>query len=264
MSDQDSGAGFVSLEVSTEGLKAGVWINGVPLYEQTDGEPRFVQSVINHWVIDGANTLQVYLSPAESGASRNAPSFGCKLLRGAFGMKSPPTDTLAEYQWSDTKTPLSAGDPKLVATRKIKVDHPYDRWRWQSAPKRALSSDDQDAILQLVMSLHRMLSTKNVRGFLSQVRARNDEMSRAFDLKTAAVTDDLSAALQGFFASSKWAMTPIKDPPGEVSFRPVADGRVVEVRHRDGGPILRGTDGARAFAYPVMVSLLDDAWTVIR
>lgn len=264
MSEQDGNAPFVSLEVSTEGLKAGVWVNGVPLFEQTDGEPRFVQSVINHWVVDGPNTLQVYLSPSESGAPGRAVAFGCKLQRGAFGMREPPTDTLTEYRWSATKTPLSAGDPKLVATRRLQIDHPFERWRWQSAPRRTLSPEDQDAILQLVLSLHRALSMKNSRGFLSQIRARNDEMSRAFDLTTTAVNDDLTAALQTFFTAPKWAMTPIKDPPNEVSFRPVADGRVIEVRHRDGGPVLRGTDGERAFAYPVMVSLLDDAWTVIR
>ncbi len=258
----NSGAPFVALEVNAAGLKGSVWLNGVPVYEADDGAPRFVQAVVNHWVTDGPNTVQVHLAPAEGGAS---PAFSAKLARGEFGMESPPTQSLFDWRWNPARAPLTGVDPRMVLDRRVRIDHPYARWRWQGAPKRErLSEDDGRAIRRLVATLHRALSMRNVHGFVTRLQHRNREMATAFDLAYTDVTADLVGGLQGFVSAPGWAMAPLRDPEADVVLRRLADGRLVECRAPDGGPVLRGGDGTRGFAFPVMVSLLDDVWTVVR
>jgi hypothetical protein len=181
-------------------------------------------------------------------------------------MREPPSRALTEYAWSPAQGPLTQGEPQEVCARSVPIDHPYERWKWQGAAVRTtLSEDDRVQLQRAVMQLQQRLATRNARGFAALVGARNTELSRAFDLDLEDVQGQLVDGLQGLFNAPGWSLEPITDPAAELDYRVLAGGRVVEVTRKDGGPALRGSDGARAFTYPVLLSLLnDDEWTVIR
>lgn len=261
-----SGSPFVNLEVRADAVKAAVWLNDVPLLENSDGRPRFIQQIVNHWVVDGDNKLRVLLSAHEDPTRPRPPQFQCRLVAGTFGMREPPTQALTDYSYNPTDGPLGQGEPQEVCARTVPIDHPYERWKWQNAAVRnTLSEDDRVQLQRAVMQLQQKLAMRNARGFAALVGARNAELSRAFDLEAEDVQSQLVEGLQGLFNAPGWTLEPLTDPAAELDYRTLAGGRVIEVTRKDGGPALRGGDGQRTFTYPVLLSLLnDDEWTVIR
>ncbi len=255
------------LQVETEGLVARVAMNGIDVFTDWEGASRRAQTNVNSYVVEGANGLEVMLTPMtdDEGVAIDSPrGFSVTLMRGEHGTIPGPEGRVATYTWREAEAPVEPGVLTGVWGRQFTVapEAAFGQWAWQRSPAIAPTAEDAAALIALAGEVHDALSARDLATLRALTSLRDEEMARALDMPT----EEFAAEQEGYFAewfgAPGWAMEPFD--PAMLAASPYARGRLVRVTDAYGGPCLHGGDGERAFAFAFAATRVDGAWRIAR
>jgi hypothetical protein len=230
-----------------------VRLNDLPVFHHAGGG-RTRNALINPWIVDGRNTVLVRIAlPA--------------------GLDAPPTGayvdvtitvgdaTVYTFNWKPTVPlailPLTAGGEFISETR-------FGLWSWQRGERIRLTPETLSAINAHVQRIFHALSSANLEQAMELFRMKAVEQATAFGMPLEERLAQQRRFFREMFSQPTWRMEPVDYV--HLDYRLYAEGRVVSVKNWDGSDILRSapdSDGA-VFSVPLLLSLVDRKWTVVR
>ncbi len=255
------------VETHCEGLVVRVALNHVDVFSEWSGGARKDTAGVNPFVVEGTNTLEVFLAPMtdDAGAVMELPRrFRVSLHRAERDQSADESNRLAHFEWSERAAPLSPGGFAGVWARQLTVrpEHAFGRWCWQEVTSLPPGGDDAKELVALAEIVHAALARRDVDAVLSLTELRNRELARAAGVSEAHFVAGQAALLRRWFASKDWALDAF-DAASLAATRQ-ARGRLVRITDPWGDAPIKGTDGARRFTFAFMAARIDGAWTIAR
>lgn len=257
------------LEVELMDLMLTVQLNDISIFSDAAGTTGFRQIAVNPYVVEGTNTLAVWLGRAAGGApGAEGPTERsmCKVRlyaarRGEQPPESPTDDDfLAVYRWTREQE-LPAEGVALVWTRDVSIPRAHGRWDWQDA--RPYEDADRGDVLAVVRAHRDALAGRDVDTLMRLNETRIAEYSRALDMPLDEMRLDQEQAFTELFAFDTWTVPPLDE--GALVLVPAAGGRLVQVFDPSGETPLRGAAGDdERFAMDANLSRTSTGWTLVR
>ncbi|MFM2041457.1 MAG: hypothetical protein RLY86_33 [Pseudomonadota bacterium] len=211
---------------------------------------RTIASKINHWLIDGDNSIVITLRPLT--VPPDLPDYETSLIGGRQGEMPGPDDTLFRFSLRDLPDPtiLAVDTAVEVARVTLPVSHGFGRWAWQDA--EPLAATQQDQILTAYQRIATALATGAIDDAVGQLDLMIRERSRSLGVPETEIRDDLRDAVGQALGGPPPRI--IATPAEAVSVTPMAGGRLALVTAPDGGaPILYDGGEERWSLRPVFV-----------
>lgn len=252
------------LQVECEGLRVGIYLNGVQIFIEPTGAQRYAQSVVNPYVVVGRNRLELVAEPPYDDKGRRvmAPrALSVMLIKGEHG-REPGPDAVLLTQGAQN-APGAASILRLwAADFDVTTGEDFGRWAWQDAPAQIPSERDRNEIVALMERLHDALARGDAGTFAALVETKTREMARALDIDEGDYAREQRAYVQDLASQPDWALDPLE--PEALVLSPLAEGRLVMVTDPFGDPPIRGRRGGEPFALRVTMSKIEGAWCVVR
>jgi len=247
------------LEIRSLGVNIAATWNDIPVYSNPSGRGRIAQIKLNPQVVEGENEGRAILRPAEvvteKGKAPGQPYLRLRVIRGRIGQTDQ--SVLSEFVWRAELGPLPPG-----WRDSIPIGEAFGRWLWEAAPRVAPTTADRQAILSLVERLRNAVVAADAATVAETFAAKNAEMARALDLPSADVAADMDSFFAPFFGAASRRMAAID--PEDIELAVQAQGRLIQVVRRDGGPALRGSTDSARIEVPVTVTRSGDQWVIVR
>jgi hypothetical protein len=247
-----------ALEVQCGGLAAEVRLNGLPVFREPSGRPRFTAKKCNPWVVDGTNDLEV--RAARLGAIGSYLKLALAVVDGVHE-EVAPENVLVRYEWQPDEQPLEAPPLQQLLLLPVDVGPAHGRWAWQSA--QPYVDADRGALEAAVADLHATLARRDREGTVSHLQVKTAEMARALDATPAELEADLREWLEELFRQDDWQLEPLD--PSMLQLEPSAGGRLVLVTDARGRPPVHGRGHESEFEPTELTySHLEGGWTLVR
>lgn len=255
------------LQVETTGLVVTVTLNDVEVFADWEGARRITQTLLDPYVVEGDNRLNVALTPMTDDEGRplgGDTALTVTLLRGEHGRDPGDEGRVARFVWNPTETPVEPGTLTGVWARQFTVrpEHAHGRWAWQDAPVRVPDASDAAALVGLTGEIHAALTARDLGAVLALTALRDRELARATGLSDDEMLEGLRDLYGGWFAEPDFALAPFD--PGALAATAFARGRLVRITDAWGGPAIQGFGGGRRFAFTVIATRLDGRWMLAR
>ena len=247
------------LEIRSLGVDVAATWNDIPVYSNPSGRGRIAQIKLNPQVVEGENQGRAILRPAEivaeKGKAPGQPYLRLRVIRARIGQTDQ--SVLSEFSWRAEQGPLPPG-----WRASIPIGEAFGSWLWEAAPRIAPTAEDRQAILSLLERLRNALAAADAATVAEMFAAKNEEMARALDLPSADVAAAMDSFFAPFFGAAGRRMEPID--PVDIELAVQAQGRLIHVVHRDGGPALRGSTDSARIEVPVTVTRSGNQWVIVR
>lgn len=255
------------LDVDCEGLVAQVTLNGVDVFDEWEGRARRFQSKLNPYIVEGANNLELALTPMTDDAGEALPvprAITVKLLTGEHGRDPGPQGVLATFRWDEAATPVAPGELTGVWARQFTVapERAFGRWVWQDAPAAPPGQDDARALVALAEEVHAAMVSRDVDAMLELTAIKSQELARAVDVPAAEIDEGQRELFGELFADATWRVAPFD--PTQLAALASAGGRMVRVTDPAGGPPIVAATAERPFAFGFLATRYQGRWTIVR
>lgn len=255
------------LDVECEGLVVQVSLNEVDVFSEWAGGARRFQTKLNPYIVEGANNLELSLTPMtdDEGRAVGGPrGVTVKLIAGEHGVDPGPGGVLATFRWDEAATPVEPGALTGVWGRQFTVpgDRAYGRWAWQDAPATPPDAGDARALVALAGEVHAALVNRDLAAVMSLTALKTRELARALDVPEAEVEDGQRELYGALFSDPSWRVAPFD--PAQLAAVPCAGGRMVRVTDPSGGPCIVAATDERPFAFGFLATRHPDRWTIAR
>lgn len=252
-----------AIELDSAGLLLEVRLNDVRIYRDSSAVPRIREDRVNHWIVPGENTLELWLGlPAESASGDGDPSsFELEWLTWDSADSRQKADRIAGYRWRG-ELKLERGVMRRAWDAVVTPGVDFGRWAWQDSIAELPEERDRAEILQILMELHLGIERREIGAVRDKLILQNAEMARAFGHDPDDRERRQRAFLESCVAASRWRVEPLR--PAELLFHPQAGGKLVFVTDAGGLPPIRGVSQSTTFDLPCGFSRVGGKWTVVR
>jgi hypothetical protein len=241
------------LGVECSDLRLEVRLNGLPVFSQAGGM-RNRNALINHWIVDGRNTVSVLVAAPEG----DAPADASPRAQIIITIDGAPAYTFNREPGASAK-PLP-----LAAAGEFQSGASFGEWSWQRADTVGLNRATITEINAYLQRAFEVLNAADLGQTRALFRVKAEEHAVAFGIPTARHLQNQDDFFRDLFAQPNWAMEPINFERLEYTL--YLGGRVLGVRYKDGSDVLRSKpfgDG-EVFRIPLLLSKLNGQWTVVR
>ena len=255
------------LDVACEGLVAQLTLNGIDVFNEWEGRARQVQAKLNPYIVEGANNLELSLTPMTDDEGKALPvphAIVVKILAGEHGKDPGAGGMVATFRWDEAAMPVPAGELTGIWGRQFSVpaERAYGRWVWQDAPDTAPGEADARALVSLAGEVHAALASRDVERMIELTSLKSAELALALDVPVAEIDEGQRELFGELFAAPSWRVAPFD--PAQLAAVPCAGGRMVRVTDAFGGPpLVAGTD-LRPFAFGFLATRYSGHWTIVR
>lgn len=255
------------LQVESEGLVARVTLNGVEVFAEWEGASRIAQTKVDPMIVEGANALEVELTPMTDDEGRPLAIdtvFRLELIRGVHGEDPGDAGRVARWAWDAGRYPVEPGELSGVWARQFMVadEQAHGRWAWQDAPSAAAQPIDPLDLVAVVRAVHDALVARDVAAVESLTALKSDEMARALGVDVSEVIEGQREMWAEVFADPDWRVEPFD--PAAIAAVPMAEGRLVKLTDPYGAPPVKGSTSERAVGFPIVVTRVNGAWVIAR
>ncbi len=255
------------LDVTCEGVVAQVNLNGVDVFNEWEGKARQFQSKLNPYIFEGANNLELSLTPMTDDEGDPLPGLHAltvKLIAGEHGTEPGPQGVIATFRWDEAAMPVTPGELTGVWGRQFTVvpERAFGRWVWQDAPATPPGEADAQALVALAEDVHAALVSRDIDALMELTALKSAELARALDTPLAEVEEGTREMFVELFADPTWRVAPFD--PSQLAAVPCAGGRMVRVTDPSGGPPLVAATADRPFAFGFLATRYPEAWTIVR
>ncbi len=252
------------IEVKSEGLVAELRLNGATVFEELGGGPRFLQTKLDPYVVEGENTLDVVLGPPPPPEGSPAPpppakAFSLRVFSTEWGVAGPD-EPLAGFAFDEADHPLPDRGSAPVARLAFTPAAAHGRWAWQDA--RPFGPGDEGDAIALVLDVHRALAARDAGAIDAITEVKMTELGRALDVPADELRADQRAHYAQYFGAPDYRVAPLD--PTRLRLVPSDDGRLVRVVDAAGGPPLRASGGGKRFALGLTLSHVEGGFRVVR
>lgn len=256
------------LRLESRGVAAEASLNEIPLL-RTPASGGCALLPVHEFTLEGLNSLGLQLAPEAKPGSRLEPEpvwAKAELLLPRLGQPAHPDSarSLGELAWAAPADEVFELPQSLQRSLSLPVKFP--RWRWQDAPAVA---DAQALALPVARFLQEQaiaLGRADPEPFVQAARLRFEELALAYQQPLDGLLSRWRSRVQLLAAQggSKGARPPLPQAD-ELRLRTVAGGRLIEVRHADGGAALRWprADGS-LLHWPLRLALVESRFFVLR
>jgi hypothetical protein len=246
-----------SLEVSTAGFVADVTLNGWPAARARKAIGRTKLQLLNPWLFEGDNRLEVTLSLHEDRGV--VPAFDLTMAKHPFGEDVQDEHVLVRYRWLPALSPLQDEGPTLVFSHTMPVRSAFGRWSWQGATP--FMPKDRADVEALVARVHATYARGDVDGFIDLMRVKIEELSRATGDSPDALVDQYRDYYRERFSKPDFRVKPLEP---DLVLESSAGGRLVDVRGPFDAPTIIDGAGGEPSAVELTVSFIQGEWRVVR
>jgi len=255
------------LDVACEGLVAQLTLNGVDVFTEWEGRARQVQAKLNPYIIEGANNLELALTPMtddEGNPLTLAHALTVKLIGGEHGADPGPQGVLATFRWDEAAMPVTPGELTGVWGRQftVPIERAFGRWVWQGAPATPPGEADARALVALAGEVHAAMAARDVDALLALTALKTAELARGLDTPVGEIEEGQRELFGELFADPTWRVAPFD--PAQLAAVPCAGGRMVRVTDPSGGPALVAATDDRPFAFGFLATRHNGRWTIAR
>lgn len=257
--------GYFLLGTRCEGILAHVFLNGAEVYRTLDPTPTAMDAKVNHWVVEGANRVRVFLAPVPweriPGATRRSPDFVLELKHNKVIKDEHVTRSLVSFHHQEEEAPLAY---TLVLDREVHVEEAFGRWAWQGAYTFDETSvrAEAGALRALAAAVHAGFARCDIAALLALQRGRNEDLGRALGVTLGKIESTLREGYANLFALSGWSLDPLDSDTLTLELQP--NRRLVAVKDARGRPPITGRAQGEGLSFPMMAAKLDGAWTIVR
>ncbi len=254
------------LRLESHGVAAEAWLNGVPLARTPRGGGLALLPV-HEFTLSGANQLTLIIepdSPAETLLLPDQPALAqVQLLLPRVGQPASPASSrnLGELAWG-----CAAGEvfrPPQRVDKSVELPVKFPRWRWLDAPPVLDLEALRLPLLRFLQEQGLALAQGDAEPFLQVARLRFEELALAYQRPLDTELARWRSRVQ-LLSAQKALRAPLPQPD-ELRLRAVADGRLIECRHADGGAALRCArpDGSTV-SWPLRLAFVESRFYVLR
>ncbi len=255
------------LSVECEGLVARVTLNGVEVFAEWEGASRVTQTKVDAMVVEGANALEVQLTPMTDDEGRPLAVdrlFRLELVRGVHGEDPGDAGRVARWAWDEGRAPVEPGVLTGVWARQFIVtdEQSHGRWAWQDAPSAAALPIDPAELVAVVRAVHDALSARDVAAVEGLTTLKSEELARALGVDLAEVLEGQREMWSENFADPAWRVEPFD--PAAIAAVPMVDGRLVKLTDPYGAPPVKGSTSERPVGFAITVTRVNGLWVIAR
>ncbi len=228
-------------------------LNGYPIGLGFEERAHSANRRVNDLVIEGSNLLTLDLTRNDE---RDAHGSVASLVRGPFG-EPDAFVTLLEHQWRPVDGLPADGTPHEVLRHEIRVERAFGRWAWQDA--RPYRDQDFVEIVALHQAIAQAVERRDVERLVTLFRVKYEEIDRSIERPHDDADD--ADGWRRIFAKCTGVVAAHPDDLVATSW---SDGRLVDVKTRDGKDPIELALGPDGFAIPYVVSALSGGLQVVR
>jgi hypothetical protein len=275
------------LDVGVVGYEAEIRVNGV-LVDQADVHYPCLDTVtISEWLVEGSNEIRIRVT-----RSRRHPEKDPKLERADDGSWTRPADLPAEELGfpSRLRVRLCVGEldevvepgrevvlQELLWVPPIKDDQwslPHvERFHYSLSGRARFAFEDGDVLdpsdpatvaelYRFVELVHADLVSSRLDDFLHKQQLKFRELAPLYGKDAAEAARGTRAAQQEEIAEGSWAVAPLD--PKAVVLDAGFGGRVIDVRARDGRPLIRDGSGRKGWALRLYLARIGGQICIVR
>lgn len=253
------------LDLRAKDCVADAFFNGVPVARAGHGEPLRMSVPVEHHAVEGTNRLEILLGRGESEATSSnederPPKVVCRLVffrdgdnadSDAFGRTIAEVILGRVEDWNRTHTADVV--PHITGARPS----------WLDAETLTVTSELERDVERVIAELGRALAEGDQAALTTLFGAYVDDYARAYpQMGRAGVLETLRRlALYGRDGGARLAAP----EPSAWQLRLAARGKVLDLRRKDGGPLLSLVDAEGVETpYPAMLARRGGAFWVLR
>lgn len=254
------------LRLESRGVAAEASLNGLPLARTPRGGG-CVLLPVHEYTLSGGNRLSLQIepeAPPDTPRLFDEPAIAqLQLLLPRLGQPASPdtSRSLGELAWGQP-----AGEPFRVPLRldkEVELPVKFPRWRWLDAPPLLDVDALKGAVARFLQEQALALSRGDAEPFIQAARLRFEELALAYQRPLDGELARWRSRVQ--LLNAQKALRPPLPLVDELRLRAVADGRLIECRHADGGAALRCArpDGS-IISWPLRLAFVESRFYVLR
>ena len=240
------------LQIECSDLQVEVLINDLPVFIQNGGQ-RTKNTLINHWLRDDHNRIEIRLNPVGELNPNIANSYLELTL-------SENDRRFYAFSWKPSEE-----EPLPVATRRgFNSNTNFGEWIWQNSEQLELNEATINEINRFLQRIYESLNSANIGETLNLFRIKAEEQAIAFGIPTDERLFQQRSFFEQWFSEIGWGMEKINFDL--LSYRLCADGRVVFVSYKNSSDVLQSKpvgDGEMV-SFPLFISKLEGRWIIVR
>ncbi len=255
---------YLFVQVSSGHVRGQLWVNGCTAWQAWDARPTVTRTPVAPFMRPVGNELTLLLSdaapPREGPASKEEPYLELELGLAGFDAPAQEFAVIFSYTWTDEDSRL--GPEPLTRVVEHRLDLPDARaWAWDRG--RALDEErDRRGIETVVAKLHGLIEKRDTKELVKMLALKHTELATGWRASRDDVEGEILGELADLYAEPDFTVEPLRLDRLLLERR--CGGRLVHVRDMDGRPPIRATAAGKAFALPLGLACLDDAWLVVR
>lgn len=254
--------GYYSLSYKMNSIVASIELNGIVLTEASqDGFKSGVSTDLNLWIMPGENILKIKLLKAyQKGKNISEPKIETYIRLGQAGQTSEEGKEIVKFIAPELE------QEKIIFPIEKEIrftpDFAPPSAFWNQAEEISLDEISKKEITKLIQSLHTAANSGNKKKFLSLIEFKMRDLTKAMLSPVDDKTSDEKATGE-FLKMLKGKLVKI---PNKLSFRLVANGKLVYVVDDKGNDIIRtkASKDDGSFSVPIYVGKINGKWILAR
>ncbi len=236
-----------------------LYMNDVPFYDVTVETQRGSAAPAIHILEPGVNELTIEVEEHGSPVPMY-PMFGSVFIAENYDQ----TAAVVKKEWPQLFEELPVEERKYPFSYSTKFEPPGTLFEpaYLRAPTGKVTDEDIDTIRKLVFDIHRSVLDNDADAYLKHMELKIDEHRRAY--QGFGGLDEASDGIRGHMADPT-TVRPFE--PEKLVFEPRARGRVVHVRHAEGGKVIESVavnEPSRRLRNDLTFTRYDGKWRVFR
>lgn len=241
------------LEIECSDLAVEVWFNDLPVFFQNGGM-RTKNAIINQWLIDGRNRVEIKLKaiekidPVEVNAHLNLNLMDNQI-------------NLFSYAWKpgDTKKNL----PQFTNGGFV-LGMEFGQWVWQQAEILELNEMLFREVNRYLQGVYESLNSGNIIETMNIFRVKAEEQARAYGMAIDTRITEQRRFFESWFSETGWRMQPIDY--NSLEYTLCGDKRIIQLNKNDGSNVLQSVpvSSGEMISFPLFITKFNGNWLVIR
>lgn len=236
-----------------------LFMNDVPFYDVTVETQRGATAPAIHLLEPGENELTIEVEEHESPVAMY-PMFGSVFVAEDYNQSA----AVVKKEWPALMSELPEDERKYPFTYSTQFTPPGTLFEpaYLKAPVGEVSADDLDEIKKIVFDIHRAANDNDADTYLKLLDLKIDEHRRAYD--GFGGLDEASEGIRGHLAEPTYTR-PFE--PDKLILEPRARGRVVHVRHAEGGKVIESVaadNPGQRIRTDLIFTRYEGTWQVFR
>lgn len=252
---------YYHLEIECDKVHADVRVNDVPVL-LTPAEKRGVRcEVVNKWIIDDRNSIQVKLRSPSSGAPVISPCwFDLKLSRVKEVNEKVVDDIdVINFRWPEHNVSGHQGEWDLAFQVELQPPSKF----WGSAQPIEWNDVARHRALSVLVELHQALERRDMSALSSLLDYKINDLGLSHFLSESEAKQVQTEFLEMAMDVPEWSMRPFEQ--SNVHFHLVGNERLVWATDKDyKAPLTSNRSGGQAYGLPVYLAPVSGEWKVVR